>query len=123
MLRCRVEGKPSPTVKWYFEEELIWEGPPDEGGLSELILKDCWSEDMGQYRINAQNALGEDESSCKVIVQVRLKPMMDMQGPIEPMETIIEVSEHSRTTSADSHRTETQVYLVLKTCQKFNFSG
>ena len=43
--------------------------------------------------------------------------MLEPAGPIEPMETILEVSEissratsadHSRTTSADSHRTETQ---------------
>ena len=43
--------------------------------------------------------------------------MMEPMGPIEPMETILEVSEmssratsadHSRTTSADSHKTETK---------------
>jgi len=42
---------------------------------------------------------------------------MEPIGPLEPMETILEVSEmssratsadHSRTTSADSHKTETQ---------------
>ena len=42
--------------------------------------------------------------------------MMEPMGPLEPMETILEVSEmssratsadHSRTTSADSHKTET----------------
>ena len=117
VLRCRVEGKPSPTVSWSLGDEPIWSGPPDEGGLSELILKDCWSDDMGIYKINVDNEHGADESECNVIVQQRLKPMLEPQGPIEPMETILEVSEissratsadHSRTTSADSHRTETQ---------------
>lgn len=32
--------------------------------------------------------------------------MHEQQVAVEPMETIVEVSEHSRTTSADSHRTE-----------------
>ena len=100
-------------VHWYLGDELIWEGPPDEGGLSELILKDCWSEDMGTYRMTATNGEGQDESCCNVIVQQRLKPCMEIQGPIEPMETILEVSEHSRTTSADSHRTETQVIILV----------
>ena len=117
VLRCRVEGKPSPTVSWSLGDEPIWSGPPDEGGLSELILKDCWSDDMGIYKIHVANQAGSDESECNVIVQQRLKPLMEPQGPIEPMETILEVSEissratsadHSRTTSADSHRTETQ---------------
>ena len=45
---------------------------------------------------------------------------MEPLGPIQPMETILEVSEmssratsadHSRTTSADSHRTETQAII------------
>ena len=68
---------------------------------------------MGTYRMTATNGEGQDESCCNVIVQQSLKPCMEIQGPIEPMETILEVSEHSRTTSADSHRTETQVIILV----------
>lgn len=106
VLRCRVHGKPIPTLAWYFQEELIWEGPPDEEGLTELILKDCWVEDMGRYSVRASNNFGSDESACYVKVHLRMRPKMEAQVPVEPMETIVEVSEHSRTTSADSHRTE-----------------
>ena len=60
-------------VSWSLGEEAIWSGPPDEGGLSELILKDCWSDDMGVYKIQVTNPLGSDESTCNVIVQQRLK--------------------------------------------------
>ena len=95
VLRCRVEGKPTPTgkyfltyyayhlsplsiyytflVMWSLGDEQIWSGPPDEGGLSELILKDCWSDDMGVYKIQVSNDHGKDESTCNVIVQQRLK--------------------------------------------------
>jgi hypothetical protein len=51
ILRCRVAGKPTPKICWYFLEELIWEGPPDDEGLTELVLKDCWAEDMGKYSV------------------------------------------------------------------------
>ena len=60
-------------MSWSLGEEAIWSGPPDEGGLSELILKDCWSDDMGVYKIQVSNTLGSDESTCNVIVQQRLK--------------------------------------------------
>ena len=132
VLRCRVEGKPSPTVSWSLGDEPIWSGPPDEGGLSELILKDCWSDDMGVYKIHVANEHGTDESECNVIVQQRLKPMLEPVGPIEPMETILEVSEissratsadHSRTTSADSHRTETQARLLDNMSETIESAG
>ena len=60
-------------MSWSLGEENIWCGPPDEGGLSELILKDCWSDDMGIYKIQVSNDHGIDESTCNVIVQQRLK--------------------------------------------------
>ena len=52
--------------------------------------------------------------------------MLEPLGPIEPMETILEVSEmssratsadHSRTTSADSHKTETKTNFKDHFCQ------
>ena len=70
---CSLAPSKSFLVSWSLGEEAIWSGPPDEGGLSELILKDCWSDDMGVYKIQVTNPLGSDESTCNVIVQQRLK--------------------------------------------------
>lgn len=54
----------------------------------------------------AENSTGSVTSSCYVKVHLRIRPILEQQVAVEPMETIVEVSEHSRTTSADSHRTE-----------------
>ena len=64
VLRCRVTGKPTPTICWYFLEELIWEGPPDDEGLTELVLKDCWAEDMGKYSVKGNIFLEKRSIIC-----------------------------------------------------------
>ena len=67
---CIVTGEPYPTIRWYFNGDLL------EGSTSkhiivtyELLVLNVQSSDVGTYTCNATNVVSSDTSSAVLTVR------------------------------------------------------
>lgn len=71
-LKVSLAGKPSPTVTWYHDGELISKDARHifevMDGESVLKIPDAKRNDRGEYTVKATNKLGEDVASFLVTV-------------------------------------------------------
>ncbi|KAH9366474.1 hypothetical protein HPB48_022308 [Haemaphysalis longicornis] len=75
LLAC-LSGKPHPEIKWYKDGKELSKfdyNMAHADGVVTLEILTCKKEDAGKYVCKAKNALGEDESSCFLIVEDRRK--------------------------------------------------
>uniref|UniRef100_A0A0N5C6U2 non-specific serine/threonine protein kinase n=1 Tax=Strongyloides papillosus TaxID=174720 RepID=A0A0N5C6U2_STREA len=74
VFKCKIEGDPAPTFKWYKGKREIINGPRikimtdgKEGEIT-LVIGKCRSQDDGQYTLNVENKNGKDSSPSKLLV-------------------------------------------------------
>uniref|UniRef100_A0AAF5DMX8 non-specific serine/threonine protein kinase n=1 Tax=Strongyloides stercoralis TaxID=6248 RepID=A0AAF5DMX8_STRER len=74
VFKCKVEGDPAPTFKWYKGKRELINGPRikimtdgKEGEIT-LVIGKCRSQDDGQYTLNVENKFGTDSSPSKLLV-------------------------------------------------------
>jgi len=71
-LKVSLAGKPSPTVTWYHDGELISKDARHifevMDGESALKIPEAKRNDRGEYTVKATNKLGEDVASFLVTV-------------------------------------------------------
>nr|CAB3264137.1 myosin light chain kinase, smooth muscle [Phallusia mammillata] len=72
-LSCKVEGKPSPVARWFFDGEEK-ENNEDfrivsSGDDRTLIFTEVFPEDSGTYSCVISNSAGEATSKCKITVE------------------------------------------------------
>ena len=72
ILKCTVEGNPSPQVNWSKVKGSLPVGRHVVASSGALILKDVRSEDDGVYTCGAENLLGSFHPSAKLSVQCKL---------------------------------------------------
>lgn len=71
LLAC-VRAKPAAEIKWYrngkeLSKSQVAQSASD--GVVTLEIASCGMEDAGKYTCRATNSLGEDETSCQVIME------------------------------------------------------
>ena len=72
ILKCTVEGNPSPQVSWSKLNGSLPVGRHVVASSGALILNDVRSEDDGVYTCGAENLLGSFHTSAKLTVQCKL---------------------------------------------------
>ncbi|XP_033747095.1 LOW QUALITY PROTEIN: muscle M-line assembly protein unc-89-like [Pecten maximus] len=74
-LECAVTCSPLPTVTWYKDNKALsssvrydtkFDGP---SGKASLTIKSSGNEDMGEYKCNFRNPLGEAETTSKIVIK------------------------------------------------------
>uniref|UniRef100_A0A0N5A493 non-specific serine/threonine protein kinase n=1 Tax=Parastrongyloides trichosuri TaxID=131310 RepID=A0A0N5A493_PARTI len=74
VFKCKVEGDPAPTFKWFKGKRELINGPrikimtDGKEGLVTLVIGKCRSQDDGQYTLNVENKHGKDSSPSKLLV-------------------------------------------------------
>lgn len=71
-LLCCLTGKPTPEIKWYKNGREVNKYECSLGyadGVATLEIASCSGDDAGKYTCRASNKLGDDETSCFVIVE------------------------------------------------------
>ena len=71
LLAC-LKSKPPPDIKWFRNGmQLSKEEYPQSSkdGVVTLEIASCQMKDAGRYSCKASNYLGEDETSCQVILE------------------------------------------------------
>ena len=72
ILKCTVEGNPSPQVSWSKVKGSLPVARHVVASSRALVLNDVRSEDDGVYTCGAQNLLGSFNASAKLTVQCKL---------------------------------------------------
>ncbi|XP_023233613.1 myosin light chain kinase, smooth muscle-like [Centruroides sculpturatus] len=76
-LLCCLSGKPTPEIKWFKDGREINKydyNVTHSDGVVILEILSCTMEDAGTYVCRATNKLGEDETTCHVIMEDRRGP-------------------------------------------------
>lgn len=72
-LEAQISGYPRPVVKWYKEDKLIENNnhfkmiAEDEENIT-LMIKNVTEDDVGKYKLQLSNQLGQAESSAELIL-------------------------------------------------------
>jgi len=74
MLEIKADGYPKPTLAWTKDGKEIKANEKyrflcEDDESTALIIKNVEIADAGEYKVVATNDLGEDETSCKVVVK------------------------------------------------------
>ena len=72
ILKCTVEGNPSPQVSWSKVKGSLPVGRHVVASSGSLVLNDVRSDDDGVYTCRAENLLGSFNASAKLTVQCKL---------------------------------------------------
>ncbi len=78
ILEVELDSNPTSTIEWFKNEQLIdihaheLEGRygvfDRKGGVYQLVIKNCKSEDQGNYKVKAVNKIGLVESSARLTI-------------------------------------------------------
>ena len=71
LLAC-VKAKPHADIKWFKNNQELSKkdyAQTNKDGVVTLEIASCDFSDAGRYSCRATNALGEDETSCQVILE------------------------------------------------------
>ncbi|CAB3400649.1 unnamed protein product [Caenorhabditis bovis] len=81
-LKCGAVGKPKPSYKWYFEDDLNPIDHSDKHNVEDglLIIEFLNEDDAGTYKCVANNTVGSDERTVQLAVF--LKPKVEIATEI-----------------------------------------
>ncbi|GAB6025721.1 hypothetical protein CHUAL_011705 [Chamberlinius hualienensis] len=81
-LRCRVSGKPTPTVTWLHNNQPVSEryGNKLMTDLGDLTMQEVKMSDAGNYQCLAINPLGQAIATARVFIHV---PPMVLEAPVD----------------------------------------
>lgn len=86
-LECKIVGKPSPTIEWTFQEEIIDESNDNyivkyDKDVASLLIKECRFDLDGKYKCIARNTFGQASTSTKVVIEEKPYANFDSQQTV-----------------------------------------
>ncbi|KAL7064324.1 hypothetical protein AAHC03_04779 [Spirometra sp. Aus1] len=121
-LMCTADGNPTPTLTWYKDGREIGRDSTDYTvqtmlGITSLEIYSCSERHSGKYVCRATNSRGEDETSCKLVVEPnRVKKLLAATSNFRGMRstsqqpTMINETTSWRETSVSGDTTVTRSY-------------